>query len=721
MMENLTTAFQNSLKTSYKTYKVSDLTNICKWILETCDSTNLNKVNYIECPVAFDIESSSFHADGNKAATMYIWVLGLLGKCVIGRTWEEFVQAIDIISLELRLSDERRLLIYVHNLDFDFQFFRKWLNWTKIFALEERKPVYAISDLGIEFRCSYKLSGYKLETIGQNLKTFSVKKLTGYLDYNTLRHSSTPLTDEELEYVKNDALVLNAYILECMMEEGTITKIPLTKTGYVRRYIREKCFEENKKEYQSFIRNLRISPDEYLQLKRAFQGGYTHASPFYAGKTVENGESRDFISSYPAVMVAEKFPMSCAELVHITSMRQFEMNLKNYSCLFDVEFFDIESTFIFDNYISASRCFRLEGDVQSNGRIVRAKHLITTITEQDYMIIRKTYRWKGNPRIGAFRRYKKDYLPTPFVKAILDIYEKKTTLKDIPEFKEIYERVKELLNSTYGMCVTDPVRADIPYINNQWESEYKINETLTKIPNIEFLRNKIKSYNNSWNRTLFWPWGVWVTAYARRNLWTAILEMKEDHLYCDTDSEKFKNCEKHTEYFNRYNQFIINALNEACKHHGIDPERTRPKNKKGLAKQLGIWDFDGHYTRFKALRAKCYMMEYSPDERNGKNASKTSITVSGVNKQVAVPWLKETYRESIFQAFSESLYIPSSYTGKLTHTYIDTPISCTLTDYLGIPCTIYEKSCVNLEGASYNFSTAHKFLEYAQNLRANYM
>ena len=65
--------------------------------------------------------------------------------------------------------------------------------------------------------------------------------MVGYLDYNILRHSCTPLTDKELLYCVNDIKVVMAYIQEQIETEGKIYKIPLTNTGYVRRDIKEEC------------------------------------------------------------------------------------------------------------------------------------------------------------------------------------------------------------------------------------------------------------------------------------------------------------------------------------------------------------------------------------------------------------------------------------------------------------------------------------------------
>lgn len=473
---------------------------------------------------------------------------------------------------------------------------------------------------------------------------------------------------------------------------------------------------------------MRLVPDEYLQLKRAFQGGFTHASPFFVDKIVENVDSYDFTSSYPAVLVAEKFPMSCAQVVPIRSMRQFEANLNQYCCLFDVEFIDIESTFLFDNYISSSRCYQLEGEVLSNGRVIRAKRLVTTITEQDYFIIRKTYRWKGNPRIGTFRRYEKGYLPKPFVEAVLDLYETKTRLKGIAEMMEEYNKTKEMANSCYGMAVTDPVRDEITYIENMWEGEREPDKKKPKIPPKDVLAKAIKDYNNSYSRFLFMPWGIWCTAFSRRNLWTGLLEVKQDYLYSDTDSIKLRNSEKHKAYFEQYNKMITADIKRACEYHGIDPQKASPKTIKGKVKPLGVWDFDGTYSRFKTLGAKRYMVEYADIPENGENRGKINITVSGVNKKKAVPKMLKKYgkkktkrKRGIFEAFTRDLTIPAKDTGKLTHSYIDWEIKTTLIDYQGNPGEVHEKSVVHLEPSAYNLSMAQKFVDYITNIKADWI
>lgn len=135
-----------------------------------------NKIEYYNLPCAFDIETTSFQENGDKRAIMYGWSLGLNGQVIIGRTWEEFQACCTALVARLGLGDSRRLVIYVHNLSFEFAFLSHVLEWESVFAREERKPIKALTTDGIEFRCSYFLSGLSLEKIGENLQKYPVRK-----------------------------------------------------------------------------------------------------------------------------------------------------------------------------------------------------------------------------------------------------------------------------------------------------------------------------------------------------------------------------------------------------------------------------------------------------------------------------------------------------------------------------------------------------------------
>lgn len=222
--------------------------------------TTNKRVKYYNIPAAFDIETSSFYQDGivipeNKRAIMYIWMFGIGDLVTYGRTWEEFDVFLQGLNIVLDLHENRRLLVFVHNLPYEWQFMRKHFDWSTVFFLEDRKPVKARLG-GIEFRCSLKLSGGKsLAKVGKDLQHHKLEKKVGDLDYNLIRSPITPLTEKELGYCEYDIRVVNAYISEKIEQDGDITRIPLTNTGYVREYCRKACFrtvEEVQRNYECF-------------------------------------------------------------------------------------------------------------------------------------------------------------------------------------------------------------------------------------------------------------------------------------------------------------------------------------------------------------------------------------------------------------------------------------------------------------------------------------
>mgnify|MGYP002863770054 CR=1 FL=1 len=58
------------------------------------------------------------------------------------------------------------------------------------------------------------------------------------------------------------------------------------------------------------INKLTIDKAEYLLLKNAFAGGFTHCNAMYTEMECKNVTSYDFTSSYPTVLIAEKYPLS---------------------------------------------------------------------------------------------------------------------------------------------------------------------------------------------------------------------------------------------------------------------------------------------------------------------------------------------------------------------------------------------------------------------------
>ena len=732
---------------NYDHYYWVNPNNLCTWFQEAVDAGFPiigNHKKYFDVPACFDIETSSFTRLGDKYATMYMWSFCLNGSTILGRTWKDWIDTLNFLKEHLNLS-KIKLVIYVHNLGYEFQFMRGWFKWDEVFAVKERRPVHASLPEGIEFKCSYILSNYALSYIGAKLlRKYPVQKAVGDLDYSKVRHYDTGLTQEEIWYSVRDVQVVCSYIQEKIEQEGGINNIPLTNTGYVRRYCREFCFTQYQQDpklakkysaqYHERMESLKVTSEcEYDQLHLAFAGGFTHTGIFHSGKVRYDVGSADLASSYPAVMVMKKFPMSRGTFIGNVSEEEVEMLIsKGFCVLFTVRLYGVNPKFIYENYISYSRCSDVSPEaVVNNGRVASAEYLQVTVTEQDWDVIKKCYDF-DRAEFYSVRYYYSDYLPRPFILSILKLYANKTSLKGVEGKETEYMVSKNMINSAYGMSVTNIIRDLYEYSNDEgW---------ITEDADVD---EQLKSYNNNHNRFLFYAWGVWVTAHARHNLWDAIFEFGKDYIYADTDSIKGVNFESHKNFFAFYNNRIEVLINRMCKIMNINPKLCHPKTVKGQPKPIGIWEIEESYVRFKAIGAKRYMFEHEKGD--------LWFTVSGVNKHYGVPYLLKEFSgvdpeyyslidlaysndpnkenesreamnqlidlynmgafsyDEVFEKFNEGLYFPKNNTGKQTLTYVDESSCFPVTDYNGLTRTVFEYSYIHMEPQSYYMSQTEEY------------
>lgn len=698
-----------------------------KYCLPTFRTVTRKKRKYIDIPFSFDIETSSYFVkDGKsysngqfleavrknpkseteyvKCGLCYVWQFAIgLDETFYGRTLAQFVEFLDVLKDKLY---GRRAIIFVHNLSYEFQFIYKLFDWQNVFALDNRKVMYAETEF-FDFRCSYLLSAKSLEGVSKEIAGAFPQygKKTGDLDYSKIRHEQTPLTKDEMGYCEMDVLTVNAYIMTQAEIYGDITKLPYTNTGRVRKVCRDNCFAE--KFYRCFIHDLNVTPTEFKMCRGAFQGGYVHANPLYTGTTQRNVASYDFTSSYPFVMLSEKYPMGSAleyPKERITR-KVFERYCEKYLAIVAVTLGGVRVKGGLMPIISSSKCLSLKGAEYDNGKIWSAKELKTVVTSVEYFNILKFYDIK-KITLGKCYFYKQDYLPKPYVETILDLYEAKTKLKDLKgkddnetlQIEREYMLKKNMLNSLYGMMVFNPIKDEFIF-----DEEWKKNKR-------EIDEETVAEMNDDKSRFTFYLWGVFVTTYARNNLYTALLECKDDFVYSDTDSVKILNHGKHSDYFKRYDAEAVEKLLRMCETLGVDFGRCKPKNVKGKEKLIGIWDYEGDYSKFKTLGAKRYLTE-----KDGK----LDLTVSGINKRKALPYLLKKYgsNDGVFEAFNDGMYLPREHTGKTIHAYIDDAIEAVVTDYKGKSKLCRSESGVHLIESDYSLSILQvyaDFLKFAQ-------
>lgn len=673
-------------------------------------------IKYVNVPASFDIEVSSFRVSDVKLSCMYIWQFGINGYVYYARTWEDFIKCMHELITYFELGQNRRFVIYVHNLAYEFQFIRSMFEWESVFAREKRSPMYARTVDGLEFRCSYVLSGASLEQTCKDLQKYKVEKQVGLLDYNKIRTPETPLTDDEIKYSIYDVTCVMNYIKEEMEQyDNDITKIPLTKTGKVRLRCRNALFnKQNRTKYVKLMNSLTINDvKEYEMLKRSFQGGFTHASWLNVGKTLDNVSSNDFTSSYPTVMISEYYPMSKGEYTFIKDEETLKSLTKDNLVIFNIHFAYLKPKFNYEHYLSVSKCWRWNEENNTvylneksknvevdNGRIISGTDINVSLTNIDYEIIKECYDFEAD--FGHGYVYKKGYLPKEYVSIIIDLYKKKTELKGVDGKEQEYMLAKADVNSLYGMMVTDIINDDIIFTDD-WEKIASSDDDKEEL---------IERYNENKKRFLFYPWGVFVTAYARRNLWSGIFELKDDYIYSDTDSVKYLNKENHVDYFNAYNEWITKRLEEACKYHGFELNSCRPKTIKGVEKPLGVWDEEDEESpigkiyarRFKTLGAKRYLVEHY-----NKDKWEIKCTIAGVNKKKTSEWFNTL--NNAFEVFENELTINADACGRLISTYIDTPFEADVTDYLGNKYHVKELSGLNMEKSEYNLTMTDIYLQ----------
>ena len=581
-------------------------------------------------------KSKKYYEDCKKFSICYVWQFSINDNVFWGRTLEDFKDFLQ----ELEYYEPHKKIVYIHNFSFEFQFLINVLQFDYVFARQARKPLFAEWST-YQFRCSYFLTNMSLATWAEQRK-LSVQKLVGDLDYTILRTPKTALTDKELAYCFNDVLVMYFGLLQYKEKYGHIIDIPFTQTGEVRKEVIDRMNVSSEYKYRK--RCIKLIPEtigDYSLLCECFMGGYTHSNAVHTNIVLDNVRSKDISSSYPTVMCLEKYPMTYFEET-IPCDDYFNNDKYSYIITFYVEHLRSKR---WNTWLSFSKCAKIKGYSLDNGRVLKADYVQLSLTNVDYEMFQLCYDF-DNLNIIDFRISSNDYLSPTFVKYILELYGNKTTLKGIKEKEPLYMKSKQYINSMYGMMVTKNITDTIEFEEDRWKKE---------LLNEKNFYTKIASEKKKLSKTFgAFQFGVWVTAYARRNLWKGILALDYNVAYCDTDSIKYIYCD--TDFFERYNKEIERRENMRADMLGIPRDKFCPKDKYGIPHRLGIFVDDGQYKKFKTLGAKkyCYV----------DNDDKLHMTVSGVRKS-AVSQLHD------IDDFKDGTVFDIEHAQKLIMSYVD--------------------------------------------------
>lgn len=527
--------------------------------------------------------------------------------------------------------------IYIHNMSYDWIFLRKFMFEefnTPDHQLNTKShyPIVIKWDCGLTLKDSLILAQRSLDKWAKDLNVEHQKAL-GKWDYNKIRNQDEEFTEDELEYIEHDTLA-GVECIDATMKflNKHLYSMPYTATGIPRNDIRELAKKNGWRE-----RFLKMVPnfDQYIKLEHIFHGGFTHANRDLIDVLIEDiVKCFDFSSSYPFVMLSEKYACEGFSRIGDKNIDYILRNAPDYAFMFKLILVRprLKNKSFPMPALQFSKCVHSINNVLDNGRILYSDYVEIYMNEIDLQVIAEQYEFDSHICVEV-EVARKDYLPRWFTDYIFELYRQKTFLKGGDPVA--YSIAKSKINSCFGMCVQKCIKDNI-------EEDYATGEYINANEDPEELYSKYVKNNNS---ILPYQW-CWITSYSMRNLFE-LGKLCDTWVYSDTDS-----C-----YGIGWHEDKIESYNNICK------DKLRANNYgcvefNGREYWLGIAEFDGEYLQFKVQGAKRYCGRSVKD-------NELHITVAGVPKKTGAICLHDDINN-----FTKGFIFDGKTTGKLTHTYI---------------------------------------------------
>lgn len=340
-----------------------------------------------------------------------------------------------------------------------------------------------------EFRDSLKKLPFAVKVIA---KAFGTPMLKGEIDFHKHRPVGYEPTTEELEYGFNDVLIV-ADALHSQMQEG-MTRLTAGSDSLAeyKHVIGSKVFEK-------WFPVLAHHVDADIRL--AYRGGFTYASPTYKGCLQGEGSVYDVNSLYPSVMHRELLPFGVPKWVYGLPEVTAQWPLFVVSMTFTAELKPGHIPII--QVKGASYFSETEYQESINEPVTLSftnVDLDMVFEHYDVDVISYNGGWSFRGAHGMF---------TEFI-------DKWSTIK--AESEGALRQIAKLhLNSLYGKFASNPnVTGKIPSL---------VNDAVKLSLGPEGTRDPV-----------YTAMGAFITAYARRVTITAVQANFERFAYCDTDS-----------------------------------------------------------------------------------------------------------------------------------------------------------------------------------------
>lgn len=548
-----------------------------------------------------DIETSTLFNDLNEPTAVWLsygWCkLYSRDFCTIERCYfREWETLRDFLLHIEQKFIHKKILCFVHNLGYEFDFFIKNLSMSTKFLTNSSHAVIStvLDDFPqIDFRCTFRLTMQPLRKLGEQV---GLPKLED--DYELLNpEDEVPI--KSIQYCERDCDVVAKWVCDYYLKEyGSFAKAPLTKTGRVRKTYNQYYYDYCKAIGGKPSWDLMPDEDCYQAENDAFAGGITTSNPMFTGIVLKDVQSYDISSSYPYAQLSEEYPYE----IHREYNPKLSMMREKF-WIAKIRFKNIQSKFDW-GWLSVSKMNDYDAETSNffNGKLINTAWCIRTITNVDFETIKLTYEWDELEILEFYHMPTYGELPKPYIDTINEYAKAKSDMKSKisamshadPDFMELniaYMLIKGDFNSIYGMTVQKII-----------QSEYEIDDDYI------WHEKKITYQQENKHIKRNFLFGVYVTAYARRNLIRAIVvNCPKNFVYCDTDSVKFIGGTKFVD---------TNKL--------LDEKYLAIPYLKGL----GRFDEDAMYAEFLTYGAKKYCYKLYNDDN-------VYLTVAGLPKYKA--------------------------------------------------------------------------------------
>lgn len=648
-----------------------------------------SKTSYCDTPVFLDCETSWNHDNDNPKCWIVSIQVWFDGYYHFFRKPEELIQWYLEKIKQLNLSEDRVLITYIQNVSFDLSYLAPYIQ--KFLPDKERRSglydgahkIIYYKQGGLEFKCTYLLSGQSLEKWSNDMDV-EHKKQVGLYDYDRIIYQDTEIDEASQIYDKYDVLAMQeSFDKQLKLHDDNITTVPLTSTGYPRRKLRKSC---NDTDYlQKYFYDNRIDAHTLLFNLHSYAGGYTHNNRLLKstvikvtdliekyGKDVKIGHG-DFRSHYPSQL--RSYPMAWGRFsiyYHITEhdayFRKHGHNINiddicnmypTYSSITHIRFYhmtlkDNNITMPFMQYAKITRSQKL---IMKDGKWIKAygktgrkerarihcdNGRVLAMVDNDEVsgwfecyldnrtleIIKKQYNIKY--KVIEVIRSRTSMIPKEVADVIDEYFKAKSDYKIIHKkceklYGEFDERTIEaainLLLAKKLLNSLYGVFATFP-LRPEIDMDFDLEEPfhVLKEMNKEDYEAGLKEYYSHRSNFIHYPIGCETTAAARYELFQYIEAIGyENVLYCDTDSIFYIKTPEIQEK--------IEALN-------AEKRKTAPYivNINGERVYYDVFEQEEDLLAFKGLHSKCYAYVTEREELKAVIAGVPERTVIGLTE-----------------------------------------------------------------------------------------